>query len=74
MSHAEIKEVVYFNGHRIKVGGLFYLMERAGRIEYRNQNESDPVGYAVCSECGGTLENCDSANYCPWCGARLVNE
>ena len=46
MSHAEIKEVEYFNGHRIKVGGLFDLMERACRM-------GAPIdGECPCSECG----------------------
>ena len=48
--------------------------ERTGYIEYKGQTESDPVGYAVCSECGDTLEACDNASYCPWCGVRLVDD
>lgn len=78
MSHTEIKEVEYLNGQRIKVGGLYYLMERACRDV--SQGGVD----FMCSECGTEVEveygdsrlfvgdKIGVFDYCPHCGARVV--
>ena len=49
-------------------------------IPHDNLNESDGMGDAweVCSECGALLavitDNQPTPNYCPNCGAKVVNE
>lgn len=53
--------------------GDTYVAERTCRIEFRDQNESDPVGIMTCSECDSCLESCSNAAYCPWCGAKVVD-
>lgn len=74
MSHTEIKEVTYLNGHRIKVNGLFYIMERACRavrVQEVDEARADKRAWPVCSQCGGAINSSDP--YCRHCGARVVN-
>lgn len=57
----------------IDFDGVRFVRERTCRIEYVDQNESDPVGIAVCSECGSnSFEVWGIGSYCPNCGARVV--
>lgn len=41
-------------------------------VEYVNQNESDSVGVAICSECGSNGFEIQNSNYCSYCGAKVV--
>lgn len=40
-----------------------------------NGNLVDQVfGYRECSECGALVFDCPTVNYCPFCGAKVVQE
>lgn len=48
-----------------------FIRERTGTMD------RDEYGYWVCSECGETLPawvDKYPANYCPYCGAKVVEE
>lgn len=46
--------------------------ERTCHVELVDQNESDPVGVAICSECGSNGFEIQNSNYCSYCGAKVV--
>ena len=74
MSHAEIKEVVYINDHRIKVDGLYYRMEQACIYEHDHMGVAGNW-FSKCSECGAEFDERVVDRhfvYCPECGARVV--
>ena len=44
------------------------------RTEYKTGEwVKAPFGYGRCSECGCSIGNHYSANYCPKCGAKMVD-
>lgn len=78
MSHTETKEVTYLGGHRVRVGGRVYQMERTARIEVSHGTHG-PVPrfegdcwtiHHVCSACGGSIDRSDA--YCRHCGSRII--
>ena len=62
-------EIVAFKGHD---DWGTYIPERTCRVELVDQNESDPVGVAICSECGSNGFEMQNSNYCSYCGAKVV--
>lgn len=69
MSHTDTQEVTYLNGHRVRINGKVYAMERTCRAV-----GEDPLGFRSCSSCGyETWADDDSVTpYCPNCGARVI--
>lgn len=85
MSHTENQDVTYYGGHVIEVNGKRYAPERtcqvvpmdaAGNPPYRKGNWMLNDLSDGCSECGYPFDtlNRGKPNYCPNCGAKVVDE
>ena len=65
----ERREVIYLNGHRVKINGKVYAMERTCKAV-----GEDPLGFRLCSSCGyeAWADEDSVTSYCPMCGAKVV--
>ena len=60
-------------------GNYVHIIERLADIidptcEVKNDNRCMSDFAYVCRACGEHFSTCDSPNYCPGCGARVVND
>lgn len=75
MSHTETQEVTYLNGHRVRIIGKVYAMERtcsAVKVIEERVIFGEPAKchVRVCSECGAKEPHV--GGYCHVCGAKVV--
>lgn len=76
MSHTERTDVTYLNGHRVRIGGTVYARERTCRnLDVRGDRgfECSACGYEA-ETYGDSLCNPDDFEFCPMCGARVIEE
>lgn len=71
--HTETKQVTYYSGHVIEIGGRRYVPERTCR-DLGGEDGTVFEHYDFgCSECGFASCAVD-ARFCPECGARVTVE
>ena len=75
MSHTEVQDVTYYNGHVIEVNGKRYVRERTCSNVHEPPPDYTfwPCPHFKCSLCGKKHISMDYVFYCPNCGAKVID-
>lgn len=78
MSHTERQDVTYYSGHVIEVNGKRYAPERTCTVSswnYETYGDLSDIVLISCElSCGHGDDWFSIPDYCPTCGAKVIEE